>query len=510
MCFHPMKVKVRNIPYSKEKDPRAFSSTFVPCGKCEECRRSKQMSWTWRLQAEFESLRKRTDCEWHFGFLTLTYGTEKGGYKCDMCPVIPKELFLDESRYKPVRCFNRAHCADFIKALRKALHKKYWIGRKKAPKRVRSSQKDFKFIPDTNIRYCLAAEHGGYNGRPHYHLVLSWPVINGLTDLRVYELCRRFWAPKHGFMFPKYFNGGDNNGREEKPFVIAIGDLSKSLRYVSKYICKDMEFNRRLHDVPVDRKKKAFRNFDCFHLQSRSLGLSIIKNMQDNEKLDLLLKGYFFKDEPQRGMQSIPSYIRDKIVFDLNYIYEPAKVPVTYTDYYDEEGVFHSRYTVIVDGYKRLVRKEANKFFRDNYLQVFAKQKKFYTKLFTSMCEKNFWIEKKVTEDRAESFTKLCRNILKFAPVGTLADWYIGFYKRLPGSLVNVSPALAFLSRYDVDTYNKVCYNEPLEPAYCSHMDDLVHCYLATLRYVLVEKSDEEIHFDEISHVLKEGVLNEI
>ena len=65
MCSHLMKIKsVRS---------NAPKYAYVPCGKCEECRRSQKSQWAFRLRCELDALwRKR----WHIGFFTLTYSDE--------------------------------------------------------------------------------------------------------------------------------------------------------------------------------------------------------------------------------------------------------------------------------------------------------------------------------------------------------------------------------------------------------------------------------------------------
>lgn len=516
MCFHPMMVKMRKLPHSTQVDPRAISDTFVPCGKCQECRKSKAMSWQWRLNAEMWSLRERTDCVWSFAFITLTYGTPKGGYARDMVPTVPVELFTDPARYTEIQCFNKSHVQEFFKDIRKALHKSFWIGRKKALKldAVKNPHKyerykNHRIYEDSNLRYICCAEYGGEKGRPHYHAILAYPLVNGLTPERMFTICQDMWSKKHGFMFPKNLNGGLNNGRTEKPFTIDVSALSKSLAYVSKYVCKDMAFGRKVASAPIDRSARAFRNCDCFHLQSRSLGLSVIKNMTEGQKVDLFVNGYCFKDCQEKGYQPIPAYIRDKLIFDLDYVYEPCTDSVKYSDFYDEDGIYHSCEIVSVPGFKRLVRKEANDFFKAHYKEVFQKQKRFYRQLFADMLKESFWTERQVEQETAKKLTASNRNILNCVSLEALADWFIGFYRRVPGTLVNVPPERSFLARYDVDTFNSLCDYELLEPAYCRSMDDLCHCYLGSLRFIVKRKSWQEEDFDNLSHQIKEAGLYE-
>lgn len=504
MCFRPMRIKLRRLPGSTEFDPRATYGSFVPCGKCEECRRSKAMSWSWRLNAEFEVLRERKDCEWHFAFCTLTYGTPKGGYDCDKVPTLPKSVFF--GKYRRVECFDKSHVQEWIKDLRKSFHKKFWIGRKSPLKKVPRDKALFKYFSDTQLRYIACAEHGGKKGRPHYHVILAYPMINGITDEFVYNSCREFWAPKHGFLFPKYLNGDDR----EKPFVIQVGQLSKALSYVAKYVCKDMAFASKVQQANVDIHSRDFRRYDSFHLQSRSIGLSILKNLDDNSKLKLLIDGKFFVHLPQKGYQPVPAYIRDKIIFDNQYIYEPCKVPVKFDNYYDEDGNFHRHYIGVQDGYKRLVRKEASEFFKAHYKEVYSKQSRFYTRLFKEMLKAQFWSDRIADKALSSQLCKTCTNLSSLVGLSSIVDWYLGFYKRLPGILVNVPSDRAFLSRYDVGTYNSLCDLQPLDNRYVQYMNDVTNCFLSTLRFVWKRKSVQEEDFEERSHQIKESALHEI
>lgn len=69
MCYHPVKVN------SVSGHGATFS--FVPCGKCEECRQSSKNAWSFRLCAEIE---QRVRDGWHVGFCTLTVDDDHMSY----------------------------------------------------------------------------------------------------------------------------------------------------------------------------------------------------------------------------------------------------------------------------------------------------------------------------------------------------------------------------------------------------------------------------------------------
>lgn len=109
---------------------------FVPCGRCELCKYSKQIDIINRTT--LESL--TWDCPPFF--FTLTY--DDAHLPClDVGPKKYRNLNRGELRYKDVQ--------DFFKRLR-----------------IRWTRKGLKH----DVRYLVAGEYGSKRGRPHYHVIL--------------------------------------------------------------------------------------------------------------------------------------------------------------------------------------------------------------------------------------------------------------------------------------------------------------------------------------------------
>lgn len=330
MCLQYIKLKTVN--------PNATKYGYVPCGVCSECRKNKQNEWRFRLNAEFLKLKKQG---WNIAFCTLTYNDNH-------LPKIPKELFKDNEPYKEIPCFSKSDVQNWIQSVRQYF--KY--------------HNDFK--NDNNIRYFVASEYGSQTHRPHYHAILAWP--NTVDYKKMHAICTHFW--NKGIMFPRKPEGD----KDMLPFQI-VGDMSKAMNYVSKYACKDIDFNDTITKLNLNTKMKLFKNIQSFHLQSKSMGFEVIKNMSDSEKRNVFIHGINFQGDGQT--YKIPLYIKNKIVFDIYYI--------------------------VTESGKRLVRRKASEFFEKYKTEMFKEKSKFYEKIFEDT-SKNYFIQRGVDEEKATQF----------------------------------------------------------------------------------------------------------
>ena len=139
MCYHFMQIK--------NTSSMGVHFSYVPCGKCEECRNSAKSAWSFRLCAEVESVKRKG---WHVGFLTMTYSP-------DQLPYVPDKYFKDSLKEIPeIPCFDKEHVRSYIKAFRNWLFKTYCV-------------KDCK--------YMCVSEYGSRKHRPHYHLLVCFPPV---------------------------------------------------------------------------------------------------------------------------------------------------------------------------------------------------------------------------------------------------------------------------------------------------------------------------------------------
>lgn len=394
MCYNFIKVKAVN--------PNAPTRAYVPCGDCEDCFRNSRDAWSYRLMAEFDELRKRG---WKIGFATLTY-------RQSCLPVIPKCCFRDELQYERIPCFSVQDARNFIKDIRRKLHK------------------DFRA---KSVRYMICGEYGSKTHRPHLHMIFSWnPKYeyvdeDGVVSVKeipaeyIHKLVKKYW--KYGWVIPYNCDGGyDKKGRYHRPFEVKDNGFFAA-KYAAKYCCKDVEFFRFVDVKKFFSRSKVFKNCKPFHIQSRSLGLLSIKNLDVESKIDLLVKGRSFVGIDKR--YSCPVYIRNKLLFDINYVVD-----------------LHTK--------KRLVRRDANEFFLQNYQIVYDKKVKFYEELFKEATTTQFWCSRGVNSFDsvvyAKSFARdLAGSGLSF---NDLAQDYISLYGLEYEKSYNIDRATLWLSRY--------------------------------------------------------------
>lgn len=320
MCLVPMKVKSVN--------PAGVKFAFVPCGKCAECRASYRSGWFFRLSVEMQEAKKQG---WKIGFFTLTYNDEH-------LPFIPSALIPDDwSGSDRISCF----CRDDVRRLILRLRKKY-----------------HKDCGATGFRYLIASEYGEHTHRPHYHGVIAFPPEIEASDML--SSIKRFWSTSDednmqslGFVFPSNETYADEKFLCTSPFAVA--------NYASKYCCKDLSFDDVANALHLDRNQR--RLYGSFHIQSRSLGLSLLANATDEQKYELLTQGLQVVGSPRK--LPIPLYIKNKIFFTPDY----------QTD---------------LNG-NRVVRRLATPFVKKYAQELYDGKVSFYRGYFEKMMTQDYW-----------------------------------------------------------------------------------------------------------------------
>lgn len=340
MCLQYIKVK-------NKSNKSGLSYAYVPCGKCADCRLKERKAWETRLRIEFDDLKSRG---WNIGFITLTYAPES-------LPTIPKECFVKASDYKEIPCFDRTSVRDWIKAIRQ--YCKYHFG----------------FKNGNNIRYMITSEYGEHTKRPHYHALLAWPSTCDYETM--HSLCSHYWTK--GLVGPSHYLGDKHC---KWPFEVK-GDKSAVISYIAKYVAKDISFVDQVKDIDFYQHSKSFEkgteeynlavkfdNCSPFHLQSVSLGYEPVKRMSDDAKFALIKDGVCFVGDDKT--YEIPLYVKNKIVYNNYYVV-------------DENG-------------KRLVRREATKFFEEHREELFNEKAKFYNK-YINQVDRSFLEKSGVEKD---------------------------------------------------------------------------------------------------------------
>lgn len=174
MCYNPLTITI--------KEPNATGGirrVAVPCGKCFQCLRDYQNSWSIRIQEEFN----------HYGygyFFTLTYNSDSVPLVCDS----------DSGLLYQSVC--QSHVQDWLKRFR-----------------TRLSRKEGKV--KEGIKYFITSEYGPRTLRPHYH-----GVIFGVDDIE-FRLLLSDWQSRFGFTTYK---------------LIPACNCGGASRYVAKYCSK--------------------------------------------------------------------------------------------------------------------------------------------------------------------------------------------------------------------------------------------------------------------------------
>lgn len=458
MCLRPMKIKaVRSASPVVQ---------FVPCGECDRCRRIQKSSWSFRLGLE---LQKCIDKGWEIGFCTLTYNPQR-------VPYIPFECFKYGNEYEKMMCFDQHQMRKFIRNLRTRLFDVFCV---------------------TGLVYFLGCEFGGHGTkRPHYHLLVCYPPKK-INYKQMHSLIVDLWR-ENGFIFPEKPDPTRvYNGELEKPFKV---DTSKGAylcaKYVCKYVCKDIGFTNYLKRASFVTKKEpgvkvpklnlfgvletakdgsplyetayqVFKRCRPFHLQSRSLGWSFFQNMRDSDKLAAMKQGVKFLGEEHR--QKLPVYIKNKLIFDNKYILK-----------YDKHG-----------NEKRLVWREANKFFLEHAKEIFALKVDGYEKLFKSMQEKTFWTTRKV-EEYVFNLARSCFDAFYSMGLSNrdIAIYYLAYFKVPQKYCFFVQDKfLVWLQRY----YDQIQFVDfPLvDPIVKREMDSCLSCIMSCI--AMLSTDDDEM-----------------
>lgn len=397
----------------------APSKYAVKCGICKQCRQMEQSAWSFRLRCELEECHNRG---WKIGFCTLTYDAEH-------LPHIPEALVRVGDKKLP--CFSRSGVRDFIVSIRKFLYDNYDIGRNK-----------------DNIRYMVCAEYGSTTKRPHYHAVFSWPPYKDLDAQKFLDLIRDKWS--FGYVFPRHYLGGlDSHHYKHQSFEVT-SNPSGACKYISKYISKDIDFYRSLSDITFC-DDTDLTEYEPFHLQSRSLGLSRFVGLSDSQKLEYVTKGFSFVGDDKPTI--LPLYLKRKIFFNPLYVYEREIFQSGRKVDLDDSISEMSDSDLLSLGFelksRRLVRREATQFFKDNFQVIYKNQLKAYTKFFERAFDKVYLKSHGFTDVNARDFSELLNYTFVTSSPERIAEAYLCYHGLTFDKCFDVDPAVQWYLRYD-------------------------------------------------------------
>jgi len=300
MCLTPVRLKTNSKYFSLNGYKKLYFD--VPCGHCAECQMQKKNEWY--LRNYFEAL-TTWNSDGYILFDTLTYDEEHLPTILDT-DIAKKNMYIDAwtYRYENKSCFNYKHVQDFLKRLRISLERA-------------------GFDVDKNLRYFIASEYGHDDNyidsrgrhrkgtkRPHYHILfyVKGDLVHDVFDTQLGPLTLAFyiqeaWIYGHSDCA---FHGRSytfNNTFGPK-FIKDPNRLRGVQYYVTKYVCKDNEFeyetdmfihnfitNRMLlkyNDDPVKFnkvKRDLKRKVDQFHRQSLGFGAQALQYAEHLETI---------------------------------------------------------------------------------------------------------------------------------------------------------------------------------------------------------------------------------
>ena len=376
MCVG-LKLKIKAV------NPNAPRVYRVGCGNCEECRAVYKESWNFRLTAELEAL---MGAGWQCGFLTLTYSDLNINVLSlhqlwddveNMPAAVSWREMSNQERIErfghdfftpKFLCFRKSDVQEWI------INARQWLIRK------------YECVREWRLRYIVCGEFGAKTKRPHYHALLIFPPF---VDARAfYDYLHESWSLDHGHVFPRYFEGGFDGKINHKPFLVE--SYAKAARYVSKYTTKDIYYDEYLteelgkYGLSLTPHKKDLKDFLAFHCQSKSLGSTILERFKtDADKLNALKNGVFFVGEDKPRV--LPIYLKNKLLYDNVYQYEFISPDMAKMREESGEKVYSMGSLVFKEDFpcRRLVRREASKFFHDNIEEIFKLKVAKYSEFFS-------------------------------------------------------------------------------------------------------------------------------
>lgn len=425
MCLSYIKVKLR------KSDGRYKSRyAYVPCGKCVECRKAKSSEWQFRLNAEFLELKKRG---WNMAFMTLTYDDKH-------LPKVPEVLFKKKEEYKDISCFSRTDIRSWIDKIRQ--YCKY----------------HFRFVDDNSIKYFVASEYGSTTHRPHYHAVLAWP--QSVSYEFMHKLCTESW--EHGILFPRKPEGDYNSLTQKRIRSFKIeGDIVPALRYVAKYVTKDIDFVNTLSALNLKRQMKLYKKIQPFHIQSRSFGFELLRNMSNEDKYNLLENGHAFQGDG--FVYKCPSYIREKILFFNEYLKNSVG--------------------------KRRVYRRPTEFMCKYREYLFDRKSKWYDKVFGNVCDKSYFVNSGCSEEEATQFVEVVSQLRDQCMDQCHSNGF-DFHKFSLGQYATVYDGIAnewIYAAKDKDELMTLWFNRYVRPEDWKVTDQIIPLYYSELFKRFVE-----------------------
>lgn len=282
MCLNP--IKIRNKGYYRLG---GMPFVEVPCGKCEECRSTKQIDYFVRAWSIFRSL----PASWSCWFSTFTFNDDN----------IPKSRVMAVENAE-TKCIGETICFDhrLLHRFCKSYRQFY--------------RRDLRLPPPQMLFTC---EYGETTLRPHYHAIIFLPRVMAWQSFR--DEIARFWH--YGFTKNVAITLSDGMVRERTP--------ENSFKYVVKYASKGsailpyyLNHGDNVFLGDIEPKNYKPRVFTTQHFGAPLEGVLRPLNYEDNKILfDVLGKWKSF---------NLPAYYRRRYYVDNKVIKREPYIKKTF------------------------------------------------------------------------------------------------------------------------------------------------------------------------------------
>lgn len=252
-----------------------------PCGKCDNCRKTRASQWAFRIKQEADQLGSAF-------FITLTYSNENNPMKYEINPKPIRETWKlpyyaqkhKRKRTKQPVCYQPTilptvdikHLQRFMKRLRKRNHAK-------------------------KIKIYGVSEYGSETKRPHYHIILLGADIVSLVGLENFKQIEKGNVKLDGqtqLILPDWKFGHATIGKVNE----------KTISYTLKYISK----GRIIPQFARDNRQKEKS------VMSKNLGLGYLTEQQIKYHKQNPLAQYVVNSEGHKI--ALPRYYREKLFDD--------------------------------------------------------------------------------------------------------------------------------------------------------------------------------------------------
>lgn len=332
MCYNPL--TIQNQAY---KSLGGFEYVQVPCGHCADCSTSKQIDYFLRTYSVYLDM----PANWSIWFCTFTFSdeyipTSHVYAKTADLPDGSKEY--EQISKVPVKCFNHELLKRFFKSLNQYYNRKGLA----------------------NVQYLATCEFGHKHGRPHYHAILFVPEQYGYWK-QFADIVNAYWH--YGYTYNAQISHLDGVQRERS--------ISKAIRYVTKYVCKDSSVQPFYLNHGDDIVLFAYEPFQYKPrvFTSNGFGASLQNRLSD---VDYRIGKLTISVDGKPKTYSIPQYLLRRY-FTFSKIVHTEKVYIK--DFWHPVGrlrVRRKQHTEYIHGYKDILRQRAESRFRKAY-QIAAK-----------------------------------------------------------------------------------------------------------------------------------------